>query len=116
MAISTPFSRRRFISTVSAGSLSAAVAAVIPSKAIDANVNIAGNLPNITDTNVHLFQWPFRMLKYANTQMLIEKLRRHRITNAWAGSYESLFTKSVDITNARLAKECREKGKGMLVR
>jgi uncharacterized protein len=115
MAISTPFSRRRFISTVSAGSVSAAVAAILPSEAIPATGNITDDLPNITDTNIHLFQWPFRMLKYGDTRSLVEKLRRHRITQAWAGSYESLFTKSVDITNARLAKECRENGRGMLL-
>ena len=115
MATSTPFTRRRFISTVSAGTVSAAVAAVIPSEAIHATGNIADNLPNITDTNVHLFQWPFRSLKYGNTRALLEKLRKHRITQAWAGSYESLFSKSVDITNARLAKECRDNGKDVLL-
>ena len=115
MATSTPFSRRRFISTVSAGTVSAAVAAFLPSEAIHATGNTANDLPNITDTNVHLFQWPFRSLKYGSTPALLEKLRKHRITQAWAGSYEALFTKSVDITNARLAKECRDNGKGMLL-
>jgi uncharacterized protein len=115
MATSTPYSRRRFISTVSGGSISAAVAAVIPSAAFSASEHTADDVPNITDTNVHLFQWPFRRLKYGNTPALIEKLHKHRITQAWAGSYESLFTKSVDVTNGRLAKECRENGKGKLV-
>jgi uncharacterized protein len=115
MATSTPFSRRRFISTVSAGSLAAGVAAVLPSEAIHAAENVADDVPNITDTNVHLFQWPFRTLKYGHTKALMEKLRKHRITQAWAGSYESLFTKSIDVTNTRLAKECRENGKGVLI-
>jgi predicted TIM-barrel fold metal-dependent hydrolase len=115
MASPTPFSRRRFISTVSGGSITAAVAAVLPSEAISANVNTPGDVPAITDTNIHLFQWPFRKLKYDNTRALVEKLRKHRISQAWAGSYESLFTKSIDVTNARLAKECRENGKGMLI-
>jgi uncharacterized protein len=115
MTTSTPYSRRRFISTVSGGSISAAVAAVLPSEAFAASQQAVDDVPNITDTNVHLFQWPFRRLKFGNTPALVEKLRKHRITQAWAGSYESLFTKSVDLTNARLAKECRENGKGMLV-
>src|SRR5690348_6332750 len=41
--------------------------------------------PDIIDTNVHLFEWPFRKLKYDRTEALIAKLRRHRITQAWAG-------------------------------
>ena len=36
--------------------------------------------PEIIDTNVHLFEWPFRKLKYARTEALIAKLRKHRIT------------------------------------
>jgi len=115
MASSNPFSRRRFISTVSAGSITAAVAAVLPSEAIPAISSSTAELPNITDTNIHLFQWPFRKLKYGDTRALVEKLRKHRITQAWAGNYESLFTKSVDPSNAQLARECRENGRGMLV-
>ena len=115
MATPTPFSRRRFISTVSGGSITAAVAAVLPLEAISGNVNKPADVPMITDTNVHLFQWPFRRVKYDNTRALVEKMRKHRISEAWAGSYESLFTKSIDVTNARLAKECRENGKGVLI-
>jgi predicted TIM-barrel fold metal-dependent hydrolase len=100
---------------VSRGSISAAVAAVLPSEAISANVDTPDDVPAITDTNIHLFQWPFRRLKYDNTRALVEKLRKHRVSQAWAGSYESLFSKSIDVTNARLAKECRENGKGMLI-
>jgi hypothetical protein len=40
--------------------------------------------PEIIDTNIHLFDWPFRKLKYADTDKLVAKLRRHRITRAWA--------------------------------
>src|SRR5262245_3170862 len=45
--------------------------------------------PDIIDTNVHLFEWPFRKLKYAQTEALLAKLRQHRITEAWAGSFEA---------------------------
>jgi predicted TIM-barrel fold metal-dependent hydrolase len=71
--------------------------------------------PEIIDTNVHLFDWPFRKLKYARTKALVEKLRQHRITQAWAGSYEGLLHKNVDAVNARLAEECKTNGAGMLL-
>lgn len=115
MATYTPFSRRRFITTVSGGSISAAVVAALPSERLPVNNNIHDDVSTITDTNIHLFQWPFRKTKYSDTRSLVQKLRRHRISEAWAGSYESLFTKSVNVTNARLEKECRENGKGLLI-
>ena len=72
-------------------------------------------LPDIVDTNVHLFEWPFRKLKYGATRPLIEKLRKHRITQAWAGSYEALLSKDINGVNTRLARECRTAGDGMLL-
>lgn len=71
--------------------------------------------PEIIDTNVHLFDWPFRKLKYGTTGALVDKLRRHRITQAWAGNYEALFSKDINGVNARLAEECRTHGNGMLL-
>src|SRR5262245_53329132 len=70
--------------------------------------------PGITDTNVHLFDWPFRTLKYRRTADLVAKLRKHRVTQAWAGSFEALLHKNLDAANARLAAECRASG-GMLL-
>ena len=71
--------------------------------------------PDIIDTNVHLFDWPFRKLKYASTKALVAKLRRHRITQAWAGSYEGLLHKNLDGVNSRLGVECRANGAGILL-
>lgn len=71
--------------------------------------------PDIVDTNVNLFEWPFRRLKYSNTKGLVTKLRQHRITQAWAGNYEALFHKDIDGVNSRLAEECRANGEGMLL-
>jgi uncharacterized protein len=71
--------------------------------------------PEIIDTNVHLFQWPFRGLKYDRTAALVRKLRRHRIAQAWAGSFESVLHKQLDRANRRLADECREHGAGLLI-
>lgn len=71
--------------------------------------------PGIVDTNVHLFDWPFRHLKYRDTGRLLQKLRGHRIEQAWAGSFEALLHKDLDAVNARLAEECAAKGQGMLL-
>lgn len=71
--------------------------------------------PNIIDTNVHVFDWPFRKLKYAGAKALVAKLRKHRITQAWAGSFEGLLHKNLDGVNARLAEECQANGAGMLI-
>jgi len=71
--------------------------------------------PDIIDTNVHLFEWPFRKLKYSRTEALIAKLRQHRITQAWAGSFEAVLHKQLDAINRRLAEECRTRGDGVLI-
>src|SRR5258706_9151495 len=71
--------------------------------------------PDIIDSNVHLFEWPFRKLKYDRTEALIAKLRKHRITKAWAGSFGAVLHKQLDPINRRLAEECRTRGDGMLV-
>jgi uncharacterized protein len=71
--------------------------------------------PDIIDSNVHLFEWPFRKLKYDRTEALIAKLRKHRIIKAWAGSFEAVLHKQLDAINRRLAEECRTRGDGMLV-
>ncbi len=75
----------------------------------------AAEPPGIIDTNVHLFDWPFRSLKYRQTADLVAKLRKHRVTEAWAGSFQALLHKNLDSANARLADECRVHGDGMLL-
>lgn len=71
--------------------------------------------PEIVDTNVHLFQWPFRPLKYGRTEVLLAKLRKHRIAAAWCGSFEAVLNKQLDVVNFRLAEECKAHGDGMLI-
>lgn len=72
--------------------------------------------PGIIDTDINLFQWPYRKLKYGdNTRGLVAKLRKHGITQAWAGSYEALFHKNISAVNTRLAAECRTNGDGLLL-
>ena len=74
----------------------------------------AGASPGIIDSNVNLFRWPYRRLKYDDTAALVAKLRRHRVAEAWAGSYEALFAKDLAGVNGRLAAECRTHGGGLL--
>ncbi len=64
--------------------------------------------PLITDTFIHLFDWPFRELKYSDTGELVDKLKHHSIGEAWAGNFEALFHKDIDGTNRRLFEECQE--------
>ena len=71
--------------------------------------------PNIIDVNVHLFDWPFRKLKYGQTSALLAELHKHRIVQAWAGSFEGLLHKNLDGVNARLARECQASGENVLV-
>ena len=80
-----------------------------------AQSSAAGQPTGIIDTNVDLFTWPFRKLKYGDTHALVAKLRKHRIIEAWAGSFEALFHKDMDGVNQRLAAECRTNGEGLLV-
>ena len=67
------------------------------------------------DTNVHLFQWPFRRLPFDGPGELSEKLRSMSIKQAWVGSFEALLHRDLSEVNARLAKACREAPKGLLV-
>ena len=71
--------------------------------------------PEITDTNINLFKWPFRRMKYEETKSLVTKLRQHRITKVWAGNFEAVFSKSINDVNSHLAEECSKFGKGMLI-
>ena len=102
---------------MSGGSLAAGIAATLPAlgnMTHDSNV-FPGSNPDIIDTNVNLFKWPFRRMKYGDTRSLVAKLRKHRITKAWAGNFEALFSKSINEVNARLVEECRANGEGMLI-
>src|SRR5262245_7816602 len=71
--------------------------------------------PGIIDTNVNLFSWPFRALKYGETQALVAKLKKHRVIQAWAGSFEALLSKDMNGVNARLAAECVKHAPGFLI-
>ena len=114
-----PIDRRNFLKN----SLLGAAAVSLPGHQPLAAQTVAGNAPvvsssqapGIIDTNVNLFSWPFRALKYRDTGALVAKLKKHRVIKAWAGSFESLFSKDISGVNARLAAECLEHGPGFLI-
>jgi len=70
--------------------------------------------PEIIDTHIQLFDYPFRNLKYSRTSDLVNKLNRHKITKAWACSFEALFHKNMDLVNQRIFEECNSKGNNLL--
>jgi predicted TIM-barrel fold metal-dependent hydrolase len=108
------FDRRSFVKAALLPAAGPLVGAVAPRGAQAAEQpGPAG--PDIIDCNVHLFHWPFRKLKYDRTDALVAKLKRHRITRAWAGSFEAVLHKQLDLVNRRLAEECRMRGGGVLV-
>jgi predicted TIM-barrel fold metal-dependent hydrolase len=80
-----------------------------------AAVGNSSKAPGIIDTNVNLFSWPFRALKYRDTKALVSKLKKHRIIEAWAGSFDALLSKEMNGVNSRLAAECSEHGPGFLI-
>jgi predicted TIM-barrel fold metal-dependent hydrolase len=108
--------RRNFLkgSFVAAAGLASPALRAAANQAVPAGA-AASPEPAIIDTNVCLFEWPYRRLKYGdNTPALVAKLQQHGIKEAWAGSYEALFHKNINAVNARLAEECQTHGKGFL--
>jgi predicted TIM-barrel fold metal-dependent hydrolase len=96
--------RREFIGATSAATL----ASVIPTSA-------AARAPGLIDTNVSLSRWPFRRCPLDDTPALVAKLREHRVTQAWAGTFDALLHKDLATANAHLAAECRRHGRGILI-
>lgn len=68
----------------------------------------------IVDTNVSLSRWPFRRLSGDETPVLVERLRRQGVSQAWAGSFDAILHRDIGGVNARLADECRRHGGGIL--
>jgi uncharacterized protein len=67
------------------------------------------------DTCVYLSRWPFRRLAGDDAAELAAMLGRHGAASAWAGSFDALLHKDLSGSNERLARECRERGRGVLV-
>jgi uncharacterized protein len=115
-----PLSRRTFLKS-SAWTAAALSTSLIPYSVAQTERTRASTPTTSTaaialvDTNVHLFEWPFRRLKYARTAALAEKLRHHGVQQAWAGTFEGLLYKDLGAANARLAEECRREGNGLFI-
>jgi len=113
------FDRRSFLKNSLLGGTAVSLAgpqlSAAPTAAGGASLGTASEAPGIIDSNVNLFDWPFRALKYRDTAALVAKLRRHRVVEAWAGSFEALFSKDLSGVNARLADECRTHGPVFLI-
>jgi uncharacterized protein len=62
--------------------------------------------PAIIDTNVYLSRWPFRRLPGDEPSVLIDKLRSHGVTQAWAGSFDGLWHRDLAAVNQRLVDAC----------
>lgn len=62
------------------------------------------------DTNITLGPWPFRRLPLDDPAALVARLRRRGVTQAWAGSFEALFTRDLAAANARLVEGCHRHG------
>jgi predicted TIM-barrel fold metal-dependent hydrolase len=114
-----PIDRRTFLKNSLLGATAVSLAGQQPSASQTAagSVTVAtrSEAPGIIDTNVNLFNWPFRALKYRDTKALVAKLRKHRVIEAWAGSFEALLSKDMSGVNTRLAEECRTQGPGFLI-
>src|SRR5437667_1272879 len=114
-----PIDRRSFLKSSLLGAAAVSVPGHQPlaaqTAAGSAAVATSSQAPGIIDTNVNLFSWPFRRLKYRDTKALVAKLKKHRIIEAWAGSFEALLSKDMNAVNTRLADECRTHAPGFLI-
>jgi uncharacterized protein len=100
--------RRTFFKTTTA-------VAIVTTSSTASSQNVEAERITIIDTNVALGQWPFRRTPLASTPALVDKLREHGVTQAWAGSLDALLHKDISSVNERLALECQEAGEGLLV-
>ena len=63
--------------------------------------------PHVVDTNVSLFQWPFRRLPEDDPARLAIRLLELGIAEAWAGSFEAILHRDLSGVNRRVAAACR---------
>ncbi len=103
-------SRRAFL-----GATVAATTLALPAGQAAAVIQPAAVRGGLIDVNVSLSRWPLRRLLYDETPALVARLRRLGVTQAWAGSFDGVLHKDLGAVNARLARECRQHGRGLLL-
>src|ERR1051325_6591257 len=88
-----PIDRRTFLTTslagVAAASLPTQQSVRAEAQVQDRTADNSSHPAGIIDTNINLFNWPFRALKYRDTKALVAKLKKHRVIQAWAGDRKS---------------------------
>ena len=88
------------------GAITAGAASVVAASPEENTGTIS--MPNkVVDTNVSLFQWPFRRLPLDEVDELCLKLGQLGITEAWASSFEGLLHRDIRSANERLLNTCQ---------
>src|SRR6266436_2525107 len=70
---------------------------------------------DIIDTHVYLSHWPSRRITGDETTELVDLLRKQGVTQAWAGSFDSLLHKNTAYVNSWLAAQCGQQGANFLM-
>jgi len=83
-----------------------AASALVPDTSMATDTEPAG-IP-IIDSNISLFQWPFRRLPLDTTKSIVARLRSLGVRQAWAGSFEALLHRNTTAVNDRLANACSQ--------
>jgi predicted TIM-barrel fold metal-dependent hydrolase len=69
----------------------------------------------IIDTHVYVGTWPFRQVASDDRAGIVAELRRNKVPQAWAGTFDGLLHKDVSSTNERLVEACRTVGGSLFV-
>ena len=110
-----PVTRRAFLQTTLAAAGSQLAGPVsIQTANMDSQSKTAKE-NGLIDTNITLGRWPFRRLPLEDTAALVARLKRHGVSQAWAGSFEAIFSRDLAAANARLVEDCHRHGRSWLL-
>jgi predicted TIM-barrel fold metal-dependent hydrolase len=103
--------RRDFLAGTGAGVTSVALTSVVNGGAVEAG---SPRPWKMVDTNISLFQWPFRRLPADTTPGMLRQMDSLAVDSAWAGSFEALLHRDIRGVNLRLSTECGRSGGKLL--